>query len=264
MATPQLPLRRRLSDGEQVTGCLLRMPAEETVEMLGVAGFDFVLIDCEHGPADVTSLRQHIALAQLHGMAPLVRVGLDEHQLILRALDQGAEGIIAPHIDTAAAASELVDAVHYPPLGHRGFATYSRSGRFGTVPAPEHHARCQEGTLVMAMLESPEAATNAGEILAQPGVDGYLIGTADLQASLTSGDLTFDEAVTMIRGQAEVVGGFRADLASSRAGAESSLADGAQLVVYNLAHLMMELFGTLRPHSSPDVDGSPETEARRP
>ncbi|GAA1180566.1 HpcH/HpaI aldolase family protein [Nesterenkonia xinjiangensis] len=246
MSAPKRQLRRRLSDGEQVTGCLLRMPAEETVEMLGVAGFDFVLIDCEHGPADVTALRQHIALAQLHGMAPLVRVGLHEHQLILRALDQGAEGIVAPHIDTASDADELVDAVHYPPLGHRGFATYSRAGRFGTVSADEHHARSRQETLVIAMLESPEAAGNAGEILRRPGVDGCLIGTADLRASLDSGSLTFAEALALIRRQSWDAGSFRADLASSRTDAEKALDDGAQLVVYNLAHIMMDLFGTLR------------------
>ncbi|GHD00080.1 HpcH/HpaI aldolase family protein [Zhihengliuella salsuginis] len=252
MPVPEFKIKQRLQDGERLTGCLLRMPAEETVEMLAVTGFDFVLIDCEHGPADLIDLRQHIALIQLHGMTPLVRVGLNEHQLILRALDQGAEGIVAPHIDSAHDAEDLVQAVHYPPLGHRGFATYSRAGGFGTVPADTHREKSLNGTLTLAMLESPEATRNAGEILSCPGIDGYLIGTADLNASLGDGDLSFKESVAEIHRQAVAAGGYRADLASSLSGAEESFDDGAQLIVYNLAHIMMALFADL----VPDARGS--------
>ena len=87
------------------------MPCEDVVEMLAVAGLDFVLIDCEHGPADVLALRTHIALAQVHGVAVLVRPGEGESGLVLRALDQGAQGIVAPHIESAAEAGDLVDMV---------------------------------------------------------------------------------------------------------------------------------------------------------
>ena len=83
---------------------LLRVPAEELVEMAAISGFDFVFIDCEHGPADLVEVRRHIALASLHGVPSLVRVGSDEPGLILRVLDAGRAGVIAPHIDTAAGA----------------------------------------------------------------------------------------------------------------------------------------------------------------
>src|SRR4029450_12961263 len=105
-------------NGEQLLGVLLRMPAEEIVEMLGLAGFDFVVIDCEHGPADVIALRQHLGFAERQVLSVLVRVGTAEPALVLRALDAGAQGVIAPHIDTVGQATALVDSAYYPPFGH--------------------------------------------------------------------------------------------------------------------------------------------------
>lgn len=257
MSTAPVPVssKQRLARGEKLIGCLLRMPAEETVEMLGVAGLDFVLIDCEHGPADVGELRRHIALAQLHGLDVLVRPGEKEPALILRALDQGASGIVAPHIDTAAEAVALVRSVHYPPMGGRGFATYSRTGGFGTAAAEDHRVRALENTLVVAMIESPVGMRSAAEILAVPGIDGYLIGRADLAASSGSDDPPPAEAINRLN--RETAGGttLRADLATSVDGARASLDAGANLIVYNLAHLMMTLFAGLHP----DQQASQET-----
>lgn len=247
---PPLSPKQRLAHGEKLIGCLLRMPSEETVEMLGVAGLDFVLIDCEHGPADVVELRRHIAVAQLHGMAVIVRPGADEPALILRALDQGASGIVAPHIDTAAEAAALVRSVHYPPLGVRGFATYSRTGGFGTVPADDHRNRGLEETLVLAMIESPLGMRNADDILATPGIDGYLVGTADLAASSGADDPPVRAAVQGLNQDTSNGPALRADLATSVDGAAASLDDGADLIVYNLAHLMMTLFAGLHPDQS--------------
>lgn len=221
------------------------MPAEEAVEMLAAAGLDFVLIDCEHGPADVLALRSHIALAQLHDMALLVRVGHGEGALALRALDQGAEGIVAPHIDTRDQAEALVRSVRYPPIGERGFATYSRSGRFGSVPAEEHRKRAHESTLVLAMIETPTAVDNAGPILDCSGIDGYLIGTADLQASSGPHDLPLPDAVDAVHRRGQQAHAIRAALATDTHSARAALDDGAQMIVYNLTHVMMDVFRRL-------------------
>ena len=245
--SPAAPsLRDRLNDGEQLVGALVRMPAEDIIDMLGVSGMDFVLIDCEHGPADVLALRQHIAMAQVHGMAVVVRTGTDEPALVLRALDQGAQGIVAPHIDSVEDARALVSSAHYPPLGGRGFATYPRAGRFGTVPAEEHRERAAAETLVIAMIESPQAVRASADILAVDGVDGFLIGTADLAASSTAADPTVADAVRMVRAAGQAAGAWRCDLAGDVDGARGSLDTGAQLVVYNLAQVLMGVFGRLR------------------
>jgi 4-hydroxy-2-oxoheptanedioate aldolase len=237
-------LKERLRSGERLVGALVRMPCDEVVEMLAVAGMDFLVIDCEHGPADVMASRAHIALAEVHGVPVLVRPGEREPGLILRALDQGAQGIVAPHIETAREAQDLVAMVHYPPLGRRGFATYPRAGRFGTVSAGDHRQNAAE-TLVIAMLESPSAAAVSAEILSTSGVDGYLIGTADLSASSGEGDPPVAESVAAIhRGGAEA-GSWRAELAGGAEDAERVLEAGTQLVVYNAAQAMMRVFRDL-------------------
>lgn len=239
-------LRQRLRAGDRAVGAIVRMPAEENLEMLAVAGLDFAVVDCEHGPADVVALRQHLVLAERHGMAVLVRIGQDEGALALRALDQGAHGILAPHIDTRAQAEALVRSVHYPPVGQRGFATYSRTGRFGSVPAEEHRQRALDSTLVLAMIESPTAVRNAAEILSTPGLDGYLVGTADLQASTGPGDPPLADAMAAVHRHGRQAEAVRVDLATGSTAARNSLADGAQMVVYNLTHVMMTLFRELR------------------
>lgn len=250
-------LKTRLQAGEHLVGALVRMPCEEVVEMLAVAGMDFLIVDSEHGPADTAALRGHIALAQVHDVPVLVRPGEREPATVLRALDQGAQGIVAPHIDSAQDARDLVGAAHYPPVGHRGFATYPRAGRFGTVSADDHRTAASE-TLVIAMLESPAAAIRAAEILSVPGIDGYLIGVADLAASRGAADPPFADSVAAIHRGAAEVGSWRAELAGSVADAERVLDAGARLVVYNVAQVLMRSFGELASVTRPSaVTSSP-------
>lgn len=239
-------MKARLQAGERLLGGLIRLPAEDLVEMTAMSGFDFLVIDCEHGPAELTDLRRHIALADLHGVAVIVRVGSDEPALVLRVLDQGAAGVIAPHIDTAEQARELVDAVHYPPLGHRGFATYTRVGRFGTVDPAAHQQRMLDETLVIGMIESPAGVVAAEEIVAVEGLDGIMIGTADLRAASSPTDPVPADSVREINRTLAAHGSYRMDIVGTLAAATAAFEDGAQLVVYNLAHSLMGHFADLR------------------
>lgn len=252
MVVTTVGLKQRVRAGEQLLGVLLRMPSEELLEMVAVRGFDFVVIDCEHGPADVGALRQHLALAAAHGVPVLVRVGTDEPALVLRALDQGAIGIIAPHVDSVSDAQRLVAAAHYPPLGHRGFATYSRAGGFGSVPPAEHQQRLLGETVVIGMIESPAGVTAARDILQVPGLDGTMIGTADLRASSTDSDPEPAASVRAVHDLAAELGVVRMDIVTGPDAATRSLADGAHLVVYNLAHTIMEHLAALRAVDSPE------------
>ena len=238
-------LRQRASAGEKLIGALLRMPAEETVEMLAVAGLDFVLIDCEHGPADIVALRQHIALAAVHGVPVIVRVGEKDRGLVLRVLDQGAQGILAPHLDTAADAADLVDAALYPPVGSRGFATYSRAGRFGEVAAADHREWWLESTLVLGMIESPHGVANVEAIAATPRLDGIMIGPADLAAASGPDDLPVSDAVAIVNEALARVGALRMDIVGTKDAAAAAFAAGADLVVYNLASSLMAHFRDL-------------------
>ena len=232
-------LKDRIRAGDQLLGVLLRVPSEELVEMAAISGFDFVFLDCEHGPADVVEVRRHIALASLHGVPTLVRVGSGEAGLVLRVLDAAATGVIAPHIDTQAQAEALVRTAHYPPIGERGFATYSRAGRFGSVDPAAHRAAALANTVVVAMIEGPEGVRNAPEIAGVPGIDAVMIGVADLRAALAAEDPDFEDAVRQVNKAVAESPAARLDIVPSRDAAAAAFADGAQLVVYNLTHVLM-------------------------
>ncbi len=243
-------LRARAESGERLLGVLLRMPGEELVEMAAVAGFDFVLVDCEHGPADVVALRQHMAVAAVHGVPVVVRVGENDAGMILRALDQGAEGILAPHIDSAPDARALVSAAHYPPIGTRGFATYSRAGRFGQTDAAAHRDWFLANTLVLGMIESPTGVAAAREIVGTPGLDGIMIGPADLAAASGPDDPPLPQATARVNEAIAAGGKLRMDIVGTADAATAAFDDGAQLVVYNLAFsLMAHLKGLLAPRA---------------
>jgi 4-hydroxy-2-oxoheptanedioate aldolase len=239
-------LKNRLAAGEPLLGALLRMPSEELVEMVAVSGFDFVLLDAEHGPAETSELRRHLVLAETHGVPVLVRVGGHEPALVLRVLDAGAQGVVAPHIDTAEQAHELVASAHYPPLGSRGFATYGRAGRFGLVDPEEHRRRAVEDTLVFGMIESPAGVTQAAEITAVPGLDGIMVGTADLRAATTADDPDPAVSLAEVHRVLAAAGSYRMDIVGGRAQAAAAFADGAQLVVYNLTASLMAHLAELR------------------
>ncbi|WP_306316783.1 MULTISPECIES: HpcH/HpaI aldolase/citrate lyase family protein [unclassified Streptomyces] len=243
--TPRRSLKQRLKDGDSLRGALLRLPSETLVEMAGVAGLDYVLIDCEHGPADAALLQQHIMAAEAHGIDVLVRVGTAEPALALRALDLGAAGLVHPHVDSADDARRAVAASHYPPWGERGFATYSRSGRFGTVTAAEHVAASRE-TLVVAMVETERACAAADAIAGTEGVDAVLVGPADLAADCGFPEPTVVQELLQQAHRAayehgRTVMSIVPDLPSARAAEES----GARLTVFNMAHVLMDTMSAL-------------------
>jgi len=237
-------LRRRLDTGENLVGALMRMPAEEVVEMLAVAGHDFVLLDCEHGPADLTALRQHVTAAESFGLPVLARAGADDAAFALPALDLGVQGIVAPHIDGVDDAARFVRATRYPPRGERGFATYSRAGAYGATTAHEHRERAED-VLVVAMIESPTAVEATSAITGLPGIDGYLVGPSDLGAARARTDAPLEELVTRVHANA-APGSIRLDFVGSAEAATRALEDGARIVVHNLTLEMMELFRRLR------------------
>lgn len=230
-------LKQRLRSGERLLGGLLRLPAETLVEMAGVAGLDFVVLDCEHGPADLVPLQQHVVAAQAHGLGVLVRVGAAEPALVLRVLDLGADGVIVPHVDTAEQARAAVAAAHYPPLGKRGFATYSRAGRFGARGIAEHLEQAAETTVVVPMLETPEACAAAPEILAIPGVDSVLVGPADLAVALGgAAEPAVAQALDAVSAAAESAGKPMTSIVGTR---EQARQAPHGLVIYNITHVLL-------------------------
>jgi 2-dehydro-3-deoxyglucarate aldolase/4-hydroxy-2-oxoheptanedioate aldolase len=193
----------------------------EIMELVALAGFDFVVIDLEHSTISLESAYQLIGTALLTGVSPLVRVpGLDPG-LIQRVLDAGAEGIMVPHVDTVEQARAAVSAVRFPPLGQRGVGSTSRAGAWGARPLADYLRYGQEEVVLIAQIESSLAVRNAGSIAALDGVDALLVGAADLSVSqgLAATDPAVVELIAEAVRQSQAAGG--ADVASVRAAVDT-------------------------------------------
>jgi 4-hydroxy-2-oxoheptanedioate aldolase len=239
-------LKHRLRAAERLLGGLLRLPSETLVELAGVAGLDFVVLDCEHGPADLVPLQQHVVAAQAHGLGVLVRVGAAEPALVLRVLDLGADGVVVPHVDTAEQARSAVAAAHYPPLGERGFATYSRAGRFGARGIAEHLERAAGTTIVVPMIETPEACAAAPEILAVPGVDAVLVGPADLSVAMgRTGGAAEPAVAEALRDVARAAQRAGKPMVSIVGTVDQARQAPPGAVLYNIAHVLLHTLSGL-------------------
>jgi 2-keto-3-deoxy-L-rhamnonate aldolase RhmA len=188
MTTATPPRRSRFKaaltrpDGPAL-GTWLKLPVMETIELVALAGFDFVVIDLEHSPMDLQSAYQLIGSANHLGVAPIVRIPNLDAGIVQRILDAGAEGVMLPHVDGVADAQAAVRAVRFPPLGTRGVGGTSRAGSWGMLDRAEYLRYGQEEVVLIAQIESAAAAAAAGAIAAVEGVDALLIGAADLSTS---------------------------------------------------------------------------------
>lgn len=155
------------------------------VPMLAKAtGHDWVFVDMEHGAFSVDDAAQ-ICLASLaHGVTPIVRVCLDALDEGTRVLDNGALGIVVPHVDTARQAKRVAQAFRYPPAGLRSWGGPPAAYGYAPPPVKQAQRELNDEILTVVMIETPEAVKNAADIAAVDGVDVLLIGTSDLSAAM--------------------------------------------------------------------------------
>ncbi|MCZ2839960.1 HpcH/HpaI aldolase family protein [Modestobacter sp. VKM Ac-2985] len=164
-------------------GTWVKIPATETMELIALAGLDFVVIDLEHSPLDLESAFRLIGTALHTGVSPVVRVPDLHPGLVQRVLDAGAEGVMVPHVDTVEQARAAAAAVRFPPLGTRGVGSTSRAGAWGATPLAEYLRYGQQEVVLIAQIESALGVRNAGAIAAVEGVDALLVGAVDLAVS---------------------------------------------------------------------------------
>ncbi len=191
--------RKRLLAREKLLGTFIKTPVTHPVEILGAAGFDFVVIDQEHAPFDRVTIDALVLAGQAAGIAVLVRVPGSDARDILPPLDMGAQGVLVPHVDSAAKARDVVAEAHYRG-GRRGFTNSSRAGRYGAAGFQEHVAAGDAQTAVLAMIEDLAALDVLPEIMAQPRLDAIFIGRGDL-ATVLGVDSPADPAVVEATGQ---------------------------------------------------------------
>jgi 4-hydroxy-2-oxoheptanedioate aldolase len=174
----------RLSAGEAIFGPFLGIPSATLVELCGIAGFDYVVIDCEHSAIDFGACEEMVRAAELAGITSIVRVPGHDPRKVLRYLDMGAQGIMAPNVVSVAEARALVDAARYAPVGSRGLGP-GRAARYGFVDSLGDYARlANEEVLVVAQLENVQALVELDALVRVPGIDAFMLGTADLSASM--------------------------------------------------------------------------------
>lgn len=178
-------LKRKLGAGGQVFGLFCSIPAPASVELAATAGYDFVIVDTEHTLINPETLENMIRTAEALGITPLVRIssgsGADAKE-ILRALDGGAQGVVAPCVESAEAMRRIVAACKYHPQGMRSLNA-GRPGAFGRDKLAEYVLKANEEIMVVPMIESLAGVRNIDAILDVPGVDLVLEGAADLSQS---------------------------------------------------------------------------------
>ncbi|WP_036594999.1 HpcH/HpaI aldolase family protein [Ottowia thiooxydans] len=174
--------RQRFCNRETLLGTFIKSSGGAPVEIMGQAGFDFVVVDAEHAPFDRAAVELSILAARASGIASIVRVPSASPHALLAPLDDGACGVMVPHVRSAQVARDIVAACRY--AWGRGFSNSPRAGGYGVRTMWEHVDAADQAVTVIAMIEDPEALDEIDDILAVDGIDGVFIGRGDLAVAL--------------------------------------------------------------------------------
>jgi 4-hydroxy-2-oxoheptanedioate aldolase len=178
-------MKAKLAAGEPAFGMSIMIPSPQLVEMAGGLGFDWVLIDCEHGTITLETVELMIMAAEASGVSPIVRPRSKAGQDIVEAMDRGAAGVQVPHVISRADAIAAVEAVKFHPLGRRGLAAGTRASGYGYRGSLGAFTQAaNEQTLVCAQIEDEAALQHVDEILKVEGIDVFFIGPSDLSQSM--------------------------------------------------------------------------------
>lgn len=183
--TLDVGLRHRLLvQDEWVLGTVMSLNALPLTELLAHAGYDFILMDMQHGDFDVSQLEPHVQACLSARTHPLVRVWKNDPDIVLRTLDRGCIGIVIPQVEVQDDIARAVRAAKYFPEGERSMSNLTAAGRWGAKSVAEHIRFCNMNTTVIGMVETVHAVENIDDITNIEGLDAVLIGTTDLSISL--------------------------------------------------------------------------------
>ncbi|UCH63409.1 MAG: hypothetical protein JSU77_02845 [Fidelibacterota bacterium] len=178
-------LKKTLNEGGLVIGTLLSEVRNPNVAyMLAQCGYEYFVIDNEHGTFSPETVSNMIAAARGAGIAALVRIPEIRRETILKPLDSGATGLLVPQVNTADQAREIIHHAKYPPMGDRGVGLRRAHSRYGRVDATEYLKQANEDTFIAVQAENSTSIENMEEIAAVPGIDCVFVGPSDLSVSL--------------------------------------------------------------------------------
>ena len=189
--------KAKLDQGEVVFGGIINRYSPDLIEILGLIGYDFVMIDCEHGPSDLDQVEHMVRAAEVFNITPIARVPDHSETTVLRFLDRGVQGIIAPHVDTREEAESVALASKYYPDGHRGVGI-ARAHDYGiSTTLNESKSWVNSQTMVLPTIEDVEGVKNLDQILTVPGIDVLLVAANDLGQSM--GNASTAEVLALMR-----------------------------------------------------------------
>jgi 2-dehydro-3-deoxyglucarate aldolase len=175
-------LKNKLKKNQLTIGSWIMMGHPMSIEVLALAGFEWLVIDIEHTPIDLETVQSLIRTIQASDMKALVRVSKNEEVIIKRVLDMGADGIVVPMVNSKEDAKQAVNYAKYPPIGKRGVGLF-RATRYG-MKFEEYKKWVDDELVIIAQIEHIDAVNNIDEILQVEGIDGTIIGPYDLSGSM--------------------------------------------------------------------------------
>ncbi|NKC02873.1 HpcH/HpaI aldolase/citrate lyase family protein [Ochrobactrum haematophilum] len=182
-----MSLSSRLRAGETVLSAWSSLPEPLTVEILAHTAFDAVTLDMQHGGHDEASVLRSVGLILNAGKPPVVRIPVGRFDMASRALDFGAQAVIAPMINSAEDARKFAAAMKYPPVGERSWGVFRANADYGTPGSNDYLTTANQDTLAFAMIETRDAYDALDAILDVRGIDGVFVGPADFSIAWSNG-----------------------------------------------------------------------------
>jgi len=197
--------KEALHNNETMWGLWLGIVNPNCAEICALAGFDWLLIDAEHAPFELSDIQSHLQALSAYDVSAVVRVDEGRTSLIKRVLDIGAQTLLVPMVDTAEQARKLVLDVNYPPVGHRGMGTaLTRAAKWNHTV--DYSKKSNEQVCLLVQVETIEAMTNIEQICSVDGIDGVFIGAVDLSASMGHvGNPNHPEVIAVINHAIDVI-----------------------------------------------------------
>jgi 4-hydroxy-2-oxoheptanedioate aldolase len=200
-------LKEKLSRGEPVIGTWNTLASPLMTEVFAQAGLDFQIIDLEHGPFILDQIHLHVSACENSiGCTPLVRVPANDEWMSLQALDQGAHGIVVPHIDSVKSAQNFANVTKYYPAGQRGFTPFSKAGGFNNINTSSYVERANKETINIVIIESKDGLDNLEQIVSVDTIDVIYFGAYDLSQALGyPGEVKHPEVIKAIQQGTDIV-----------------------------------------------------------
>lgn len=236
-------VKKRIADGKACYGVISPLTDPTICEYVGLNGFDYYMIDGEHGAISISDVTNMVRACELYHCTPLARIRSVDTKLILQYMDAGIMGVMMPSIDNVDDVKRLVEAIKYPPVGKRGLGPVRASDYMqGSMSQAEYVSFANEQTLVLPQIESMDCVNNLEEICQVDGVDGFIIGPRDLAVSMGYYDgPAHDEVKAMLDNIFQTVldsGKFYGTVAGTADRAQELVDKGASMILNSVQGLI--------------------------